>query len=288
LAHSNSSESKRRVAALADAAPVPLAARLAEITRRGVHGTRIQPHRAFLRLESSRARFIAAAILPVPLCLAWVYANPWIVAWWVVAIERSRRALALPGETTMVLYAWGPMLRLAIPVLSVASGPPSRPIWIATAAATAVVGIGTFALPQRFLPLAFVVRAVVFVQSTSLAYFYFIPGRFPYTIADYTLGGLWVGFILVGAVPLLFGLTFYIFDFGIPIEVGLTLLVMLHLAVLLPFQYVLHAYLLHRFSLLLMPVLFSFFGLVIEVLLCIALYGWGVSWNAAVERNRKP
>ena len=66
-------------------------------------------------------------------------------------------------------------------------------------------------------------------------------------------------------------------------ESALTLLVMLHLAVLLPFQYVLHAYLLHHFSLLLMPVLFTFFGPVIEVLICIALYGWGVSWKPAVE-----
>jgi hypothetical protein len=285
LVHSDNSKSGLRFAPLAGPAPIPLTERLAEITRRGVHGTRIQPHRAFLRLEFSRARLIAAAILPVPLCLGWIYANPWIVACWIVAIERSRRALALPGETTMALYAWGP-LRLAIPVLSVASGPPSRQIWIAAAVVTALAAIGTFALPQRFLPLAFVVRAIVFVQSTALAYFYFIPERFPYAVADYTLGGLWVGFILVAAVPLLFGLTVYIFDFGIHVEVGLTLLVMLHLAVLLPFQYVLHAYLLHRFSLLLMPVLFMFFGLIIEVLLCIALYGWGVSWNAAVDRTR--
>ena len=283
---SDSSESGRPFATLVDTAPIPLTERLAEITRRGVHGTRIPPHRAFLRLQFSRARFLVAAILPLPLCLGWVYANPWIVAWWIVAIERSRRALELPGETAMALYALAPGLRLAIPVLSVVSGPPSWQIWIATAIVTVLAGIGTFALPQRFLPLAFVIRAVVFVQSTALAFFYFIPERFPYAIADYTLGGLWVGFILVASVPLLFGLTFYIFDFGIPAKVGLTLLVMLHLAVLLPFQYVLHAYLLHHFSLLLMPVLFTFFGLVIEVLLCIALYGWGVSWNAAVERNR--
>jgi hypothetical protein len=208
------------------------------------------------------------------------------VAWWILAIEHSRRALALPGETTMALYAWGPWLRLAAPVLSVPSGPPSRQIWMATAVVTVLAGIGTFALPQRFLPLTYVIRAVVFVQSTALAYFYFIPESFPYTVADYTLGGLWVGFILIGTVPLLFGLTVYVFDFSILHEVGLTLLVMLHLAVLLPFQYVLNAYLLHRFSLLFMPVLFTFFGLVIEVWLCIALYGWGASWTAAAERNR--
>ena len=53
-----------------------------------------------------------------------------------------------------------------------------------------------------------------------------------------------------------------------------------------PSRYVLHAYLLHHFSLLLMPVLFTFFGLVIEVLLRIAPYGWAVSWNAAVDRDR--
>jgi hypothetical protein len=283
--HSDNSESVP-AAVQARSAPVPLANRLAEITKRGVHGTRIQPHRAFLRLTSSRARFVVAALLALPLSLGWIYANPWIVAGWIVAIERCRVALALPGETAMVVYAWGPVLRFAVPVLSVPSGPPSRPIWLATAALTALAGIGSFALPERFLPMAFVIRLVVFVQSTALAYFYFVPERFPYAIADHTLGGLWVGFILVAVVPLLVGLTFYIFDFRPPVELGLTLLVMLHVAVLLPFQYVLHAYLLHHFSLLLMPVLFTFFGLVIEVLICIALYGWGVSWNAAMEGNR--
>jgi len=283
---SDSSDLGPPLAPLANAALIPLTGRLAEITRRGVHGTRIQPHRAFLRLQFSRARVLVAALLPVPLCLGWVYANPWIVAWWIVAIERSRRALELPGETAMAVYALAPGLHLAIPVLSVASGPPSRQIWIVTAIVTALAGIGTLALPHRFLPMAFGIRAVVFVQSTALAFFYFIPERFPYAIADYTLGGLWVGFILVAAVPLLFGLTFYIFDCGIHVKVGLTLLVMLHLGVLLPLQYVLHAYLLHHFSLLLMPVLFAFFGLVIEVLLCIALYGWAVSWNAAVDPDR--
>jgi hypothetical protein len=251
-----------------------------------VHGTRIHPHRAFRRLPLSRAKIAVSAILALALCLGWVFASPWIVAWWALAIERSRHALGLPGETTVALYAWGPLLRLAVPVLSVASGPPSRQIWIVTAVVTALAGIGTFALPLRFLPLALVIRAGVFVQGTALAYFYFIPERFPYVVADYTLGGLWVGFMVIATVPLLFGLTFYIFDSGIHVDAGLTLLVMLHLAVLLPFQYVLHAYLLYHFSLLLMPVLFTFFGLAIEVLICIALYGWGISWNATAQRMR--
>jgi hypothetical protein len=285
LVHSDSSEAGRRFASPAVAAPIPLTERLAEITRRGVRGTRIHPHRAFLRLPLSRTKVALAAVLALPLCLGWVYANPWVVAWWVMAIERSRRALGLPGETTVALYAWGSVLRLAVPVLSVASGPPSRHIWIVTAVVTALVGIGTLAFPKRFLPLALVIRAGVFVQCTALAYFYFTPGRFPYAIADYTLGGLWVGFAVIAVVPLLFGLTFYIFDFAIQTKVGITLLVMLHLAVLLPFQYVLHAYLLHHFSLLLMPVLFTFFGLVVEVLICIALYGWGMSWTGPRMRD---
>ena len=58
---------------------------------------RIQPHRAFLRLTSSRARFVVAAMLSLPLCLGWIYANPWIVAWWIVVIERSRRCARAAG-----------------------------------------------------------------------------------------------------------------------------------------------------------------------------------------------
>jgi len=151
--------------------------------------------------------------------------------------------------------------------------PASTKIWIATAIVTFLAAAGTFALPEHFLPLSFVIRAVVFVQSTALAYFYFVPNasRTPLPTTRWADCG-WAhprcGSSAAVRADVLH------FRFRIHIEIGLTLLVMLHLAVLLPFQYVLHAYLLHHFSLLLMPVLFTFFGLVIEVLICIALYGW--------------
>ena len=41
-----------------------------------------------------------------------------------------------------------------------------------------------------------------------------------------------------------------------------------------------HVWLIHQGSLLLQPVLFLVFGLLVEILVLVAFYGWGMSWPA--------
>lgn len=62
---------------------------------------------------------------------------------------------------------------------------------------------------------------------------------------------------------------------------------MLHLWILIPMQYVAHAYLIHTFSLLYMPVLFLMFGLMIDVFVFIAFYAWGMSWEGALQLRQE-
>ena len=81
-------------------------------------------------------------------------------------------------------------------------------------------------------------------------------------------------------MPLVLAMIYFIFDFSLLRKLGLTLVVMLHLAVLIPFQFVIHAYIIHRFSLLFMPILFMLFGLLLEVSVGIAFYGWAMSWQS--------
>jgi hypothetical protein len=53
-----------------------------------------------------------------------------------------------------------------------------------------------------------------------------------------------------------------------------------HLVVLLPLQAVVHAWIIHRASLLSMPLLFLLFGVLLILFVYVALYGWGMSWRS--------
>ena len=44
----------------------------------------------------------------------------------------------------------------------------------------------SFLLPKRMLPIAYLLRALVFIQTVSLVYFAFLGGHFPYTVQGYT------------------------------------------------------------------------------------------------------
>ena len=130
--------------------------------------------------------------------------------------------------------------------------------------------------------LALVARAMdlgirITVPATALAYFAILPARFPHTPDSYMQGLVTAGIALISSVPLLFGLTFYIFDFGLLKKAFLTAITMTHLALFLPLQVLLQALFLQN-TVLFMPVLYIIFGMPINILIIIAFYSWGMSW----------
>lgn len=58
-----------------------------------------------------------------------------------------------------------------------------------------------------------------------------------------------------------------------------TLLARVHLALFVPLQYLAHALLQHRGSLLFMPLLFWMLGLPLDILVLVALFSWAASWQ---------
>ncbi len=143
-----------------------------------------------------------------------------------------------------------------------------------------VVLLLSFALSSRFLPLAYFLRALVLIQGVSLAWFALATPPFPYPTPRYAAGLLAAGAILITSLPAILGFTFYIIDVSLVRKVLLTVLLIGHLIVLLPLQVLVHVWLIHQGSLLLQPVLFLVFGLLVEILVFVAFYGWGMSWPA--------
>jgi len=129
------------------------------------------------------------------------------------------------------------------------------------------------------MPVIYLLRAFAFIQTCALVYFAITPASFPYTVADYQSGMLLAGLFVISLVPVLLGATFFIFDFGLPKKLFLTVITMLHLSLLIPMQYLLHVYLIQKYSMLFMPILFFFFGLPLDIFVFIAFYAWGMSWR---------
>jgi hypothetical protein len=86
-----------------------------------------------------------------------------------------------------------------------------------------------------------------------------------------------VSSVLISTVPLLFGLTYYIFDFGLGKKALLTAMTIAHLGLFLPLQVLLQA-LFSQKTVLFMPVLYIIFGMPVNILIIIALSSWGITW----------
>ena len=115
-------------------------------------------------------------------------------------------------------------------------------------------------------------------RSTALLYFLFLPARFPHTPDSYMEGFVTAGIVLISIVPLLFGLIYYIFDFGLLKKAFLTAIVMTHLALFLPLQVLFQALFLQK-TVLFMPVLYVIFGMPVNILMIVAFYSWGMTWS---------
>lgn len=249
---------------------------------RGARGGIIPKHRAFINFKISPAAFLFS-ILVLPLLWAGallLLLNPLFAAW-NLFFEFMRGALDLPGAVAVRTYEILGAVSFNIPYLSTPAQWPDGRTWWTSAGVTAALLIVSFFLPGRFLPLAYFLRAIVGIQATALVYFTVSDGPFPYHLPEYMASLLAAGSALLVITPLLFGLTFYIFNIPWRKKMLLTVLVLAHLAILLPMQALLHAYLIHHASLMMMPVLFFVFGLLLDILVLVAFYSWGMSWPPA-------
>ncbi len=187
------------------------------------------------------------------------------------------RALPLHADLVLTERNVTSGLRLEVPYLVMQSLPPSLAQWSLTCAATLLVLGSTFFFSDRWIPLTYLLRGVVLVQATALVYFAVFPASFPHTPGSYLGGFVESGLALISTVPLLLGLTFYIFDFGLLKKAFLTFLIMAYMMVFLPFQILLQALILQK-TVLFMPLLYIVFGMPVDVLVIIAFYSWGMSW----------
>jgi len=244
------------------------------------HRSYFYDHRAVANIGNMGRRISSAAGLAIVMTGLWIGVLPWVGSFWGHILILGRDALHLPGRIVMTYYEVGYGFAIPIPYLDLASGDPSKTIWWITAIIVIMLFMSSFRIPSRFIPATYYLRAVLFVQSTALVYFFLFPGQFPFSLTSFFKGMISTSLFVTLLVPTVLGFTYFIFDFHLYKKVGLTVMLLAQMTMFIPLHYLAQAYLIYIFSLLFMPVLYLIFGVLIDVMIIIALYGWGMSWKA--------
>ena len=252
---------------------------------RGNRGGIIPMHRALARLTFGASEMLMSVTTAALITVAWLWCLSRVCEYWKVVFRVGGQMLRLADALKTSVHHFGFGLTLPVPYFEFEPLMPTSHLWAAACVAVLAIFALTFLLPPKFIPLVYLLRCVLFVQVSALVYFAVFPAQFPYAPADYLQGLLLSGAALIGAVPLLFLLTYYIFPFSVVKKLFLTLLTMGYLAVFLPFQLMLHAVIL-RASILFMPVLYLVLGMPLDVLIIVAFYAWGMTWFFTGDRLR--
>ena len=258
---------------------------LRDLRHRGWRGGIITTHRAFARLHFGLKDFAVTTASVLALSALWFFSLPLVGEFWFRVFRFWHHALGLESSVARAPQHWGP-IHFSIPTVLIAAGPPGAVTWWVTAAACFLLLWGTFGISEEHLPWVYLLRFLVIVQGTALAYFAFAAAKFPHDLPSYVVGMLHFGTIFISLLPLILGFSYFLFDFKLLQKVGLTLAIMAYLVLFMPFQYMLHVWIIHE-SVLFMPALYFIFGPFLDVLIFVSLYSWGMSWRSRTEHEVK-
>jgi len=270
------------------AAALERARRLEALRVRGTRGGVIPPHRSMVGMPWTVWRLATTLTLGAGGLAALVLALPALgTLWfWIFREVRDRVFPGIPlGDQTFTL-PFG--IELTLPVLAVGTPLPDQATLLFAGGITAAVVLASFLLSERWIPLRYLLRLLAFLQATAIAFFAVAPEAFPYRLQDHVFLLLAAGLVVMALVPLVLSFTLHVFDLAFCRKTLVTVALLAHLSIFLPLQVLLHVGLVLQGTALLMPVLFLMFGLLLDVLILVAFYGWALSWPGTLERSEAP
>jgi hypothetical protein len=245
----------------------------------GYRGGFIFKHRAMLTVHRNLSKTLSSVALAAALFVGWLIALRWVTVAWAYILDFWREALGMGGYVTISHYMIFGLYRFTVPYLHVSAGQPDYITLLIGGLVTVLLFLMTFFLPVRYLPVVYLIRIATIFHASAQVFFGFIPLAFPYNASGYIHGVLIAGLALISLMPIVLGFTFYVFDFSVIRKVVFSLIIMGCLWLMIPFQYMAHAFILHHLSILFLPILFFIFGLPLNVMTFMALYSWGTSWR---------
>ena len=199
--------------------------------------------------------------------------RPQLMAFWQGLLAAWTAALQLPLQWQAVQASAeaGGGLRLIASALDDGTRLPTLWGLGGTALAGLLLWLGSARLPDAWLPLRVLLRALLLVQALALALVVLRPAEFPYTLGSHlsTLLNLGYGFLL--AVPLLLALGWGVLALPLWQRLLVPAALVAWMAVLMPHKALLQVWLLAHSSVLFMPVLFVALGPLLDLMVFVAL-----------------
>lgn len=253
-------------------------------SNRGHRGGVISMHRALTHLQLGPGEIINSVMLVLFAVITWLTTLPWVCRFWSYVLQYGLKVLPLHAAFAISEFKLGKVVYYRLPFLKIEPILPTPRVWGYTCLVTIVLFAITYKLSQKWTPIVYLLRAMLIIQISALIYFALIPARFPHTPNSYMEGLITSGIALIFSIPILFGLTYYIFKFNAIKKIFITLSAMGYLVLFLPLQMLLQALLLQK-TILFMPLLYIVFGMPLDVLLVIAIYSYGMTWRTVGDRN---
>jgi hypothetical protein len=242
-------------------------------------------HRALYRLWFPAERWVLLILLPLGFSFLHWLVLEYITSAWRGLFSACFEWLGWEASVVIERVLINTWLTLDLPRVMLEVRVIDGSIWLGVASATVLALVVSFFLPERLLPLRYLLRFAVLIEASALAMFALWPGSFPHTATSHVRDGMLMTLVFSALIPWMHALTYYIFDFSVPKKLGLTLLTLGYLLLFAPFQYLAHLWLLKQLSLLVLPVLYLLFGVPLQILIFVAFFGWGMSWERLPARR---
>ena len=237
---------------------------------------KVRPHRAITPLKVTPYLLVQAVLLPIAICALLLWGKPMLLDLWRQTILFWSGGLGLPFSSGMQISDSGKFAA----VLSTGMYSTPMPSMV-TMLVTGVVTLAGLAFSLNMkgatLPLKYPLRIVCIVQLITVAYFWWAPSNFPYSIARHSEELMTIGYVLMVATPVMLAVGYYILNQSLVIKLFHTALILLFFTVLIPHQVLAQAFIMQHLSVLFMPVLYICFGAVFDALVFVALYSWAAS-----------
>ena len=247
--------------------------------RPGQRGGAGLQHRSIWSLRLPKRRLASGLLIALGFTLLLVLAKQQIAAAWGQQLIAWMHALDVPGQFVPAVAARTDMVSLPVPLIDVRLRDFGMLATAAHGLAALLVWEFSGWLPDGARPLSYLLRFAVLIHAAAIVYFWFWPARFPHPLSSHVAGGLRQAWALMLVTPWLHLCMYYVFPFAVWQRVALTAVTLLFLFVLTPLQYASHAALVYGLGLVMSPLLYLLFGVMVPMLGLVALYGWGMSWH---------
>lgn len=252
--------------------------RLANMRYSNTQGKIIPMHHAFLTVQMDRFSRVSAILMPpIFLVLLWLL-MPAIMQLWGSIFQFWMGHIYQGSVDYAEVRILGHTLIMPYPLLDAI--PPSIEAIYLNLAICVIVFLLTFIVPARIAPMTYMLRATLLIQASASIDRLISPDNFPYTLKIYLLDSLSLSIYMVFLLPVVLGFIYFIFDFGLWRKVTLTLLMLAYYFLTIPCQYMFHAFIIHEWTLLFLPVMYLMFGTLLNVLTFVSIYAFGMSWRS--------